>query len=426
MDLQQGSFIRKVKALDVILLLFFIFAVKFIFLPLNTSRLVVVGCLFFLFFLSKEKLRFEYHIGTFYCLLPLMLYGVYTSIVTLVSGGDNLANLLNIILILSQIPIGAYLLSIFFIKVDMDQLLFTLLIVFGVQGALVFLNFLWPQYREIMYVLMPVEGNITEDNFTSAFRTRGLMQSSGASVSALLAFGFLIGVYFLTSFDLSKLDRRWVLLCMLFVLIGIAFTGRTGIIMVPIALFAYYALLIINKRFKFKKLLILLYIPLVSIVIYFVVKEFFGVLYPSDAQLFDRWEKWAITGFLANFDSSGNTSTLEVLESYLFLPEEDNALLFGDPNTWGVVRTDVGYIRMIFSVGLIGAILFYTGILTIYSHLIWTSKTLAQKMFFLFCVMWLFILEYKEPMNANYYFVAFGLVCLFFNMKSQPSESEKK
>src|SRR5690606_29463788 len=130
-----------------------------------------------------------------------------------------------------------------FIKEDLNQLLYLLLLILGIQGALIFLNFIFPAYREFMYIVMPVEGNITEDNITSVFRTRGLMQSSGASISAYLAIGLLIGVYFLTSFKLSKVDKRIVVSCLICQLIGIVFTGRTGFVMIPIAFLAYYTLL---------------------------------------------------------------------------------------------------------------------------------------------------------------------------------------
>src|SRR5690606_12445582 len=150
------------------------------------------------------------------------------------------------ILLLFQIAGGAYILSAFFIKEDLNHLLYSLLLIFGIQGILIFINFIFPAYRELMFVLMPVEGNITEDNFTAVFRTRGLMQSSGASVSAYLATGLLMGAYFLASFKLSKIDRRIVISCLICIVIGIVFTGRTGFIMIPVALLAYYTLLVIN------------------------------------------------------------------------------------------------------------------------------------------------------------------------------------
>lgn len=416
--LEETTFWERTKLSHVFLLLFFIFSVKFILIPLNSSRVVLLGCFAVLLILKRKELVFSFDKSVFKAYSILTFYALYTASITLFSGGNNMANIFNIILILFQIGGGAYLLSIFFIKEDLNQLLYLLLVIFGIQGFLIFVNFIFPAYRELMYVIMPVEGNITEDNITSVFRTRGLMQSSGASISAYLATGLLMGAYFLTSFKLSRIDRRIIILCLILLMIGIVFTGRTGFVMIPIAFLAYYTFLIINGRFNLKSLLLLIYIPIGSVLLYFLIKEVYLFIQPDGVIIIRAWESWAFDQFLDNFNGrSDNSDTLSTLQSYIFLPEDDNHLLFGDPLSWGVIRTDVGYIRMIYAVGVIGALLFYAGMIRLYFHVMSNGRTLSIQVLCGFLLLWQLIIEYKEPMFAHFYFTSTIALMLFFNMK---------
>jgi len=416
---QRSNFWETTKFRDVWAILFFIFSIKFIFLPVDTTRLVLLVCLVVLLVFRRESIQFPYNKKTFRSFLLLLLYGVYTAIITIYSGGSNISNLANIILVIFQIGLGAYILAAYFIKIDLDQLFFLLLIIFGIQGFLIFLNFIIPPYRELMFILMPPGGNIDQDNFTSAFRTRGLMQSSGATVSSFISIGLLIGAYFLTSFNLSKKDKRVVLFCLPLILVGIVFTGRTGFIMVPLAFFLYYVLLLINKKFTLKSLLPILLFPLGSVGIYLLLRVLYLAFFPDGAPLIDLWERWAFESFLENFKSnSGKTSTLDKLQSYFFVPESDSHFLFGDPTSWGVIRTDLGYIRMLFAVGIIGSILFYGGFLQLFTHLVRHGRSITQQALVLAILIWILIVEYKEPMFLHNYFNTTIMLMVFFNMKS--------
>lgn len=417
MNAVKSSFWSDIKIRDMFILLLFIFSVQFSFFPLNTARLVILFFLVSLCIFRKDPLVFPYKKATFGAFLLLLLYAVYAALITVYSGGGNVAVLLNIILILFQIALGSYILVAFFVHKNLDQFFFMLMIIFAFQGVLIFINFIFPAYRELLFQLIPPSGNITEDNFTSAFRTRGFMQSSGATVSSYLSVGFLFAVYFLTSFDLSKTDRRIALFSIPLILIGIVFTGRTGFVMVPIAFLAYYILLLVNGKLSLVSLLPIALIPLSAVVMYIVGKSLFLVFFPEGDELISLWEDWAFDQFLANFDSSSDkTSTLETLQSYLFIPEDDAHLIFGDPLSWGVIRTDLGYIRMLYATGIIGCVLFYGGFTQIFVRILQQSVNFSQQLLVVFILVWIFIVEYKEPMFSHFYFATTTMLMLFFSM----------
>lgn len=421
MDDRITRFWQEIKISEIILLLFFIFSVQFSFFPLNTARLVILYFIIILVVFRRKELVFPYDRNTFQAFALILLYAVYVALITLYSGGSNFAVLANIILILFQITMGAYFLVAFFIKKNLDQFLFILLVIFALQGILIFINFIFPAYRELLFELMPPSGNITEENFTSAFRTRGFMQSSGATVSSYLSVGFLIAVYFLTSFNLSKEDRRVVQISLPLIFVGIIFTGRTGFVMIPFAFFAYYVLLLINGKFSIKSLSPLVVLPLLAIAMYLIGKTVFLVFYPEGDVLISLWEDWAFDQFLENFDgsSSGNASTLEKLQSYFFIPEDDFHLVFGDPLSWGVIRTDLGYIRMLYATGIIGCILFYGGFFQIFARIIKQCCCLSQQVLVGFILLWLLVVEYKEPMFSHSYFSSTIVLMLFFSMRNK-------
>lgn len=419
----KTAFWNSLKWKDVALVLFFTFTIQFAFVPLNTSRLVLLYCLAMLAIAgSKKKLYFLIRREAFFSLFGLFLFALYTAMSSLVYGSDNIANLLNIFIILGQIVLTAYLLSVFFIDGNIDYLLFVFLVIFGLQGLLIFLNFLIPPYREFMYSVIPVGGNITEDNFTSAFRTRGLMQSSGATVASYISIGFLFIAYFISSFQLSKTDRRIVLLCAPLILLGVLFTGRTGFLMIPVALLLYYGLLLINGRFSFRSLRLLLYLPAIVVVAYFILRSLFLTIFPDDSIVLSQWESWAFESFARNFSSDsseGKKSALDHLQTLFFIPEDDETLVWGNPQTWGVIRTDLGYIRMLFSVGIIGSALFYGGMTLVYYYLIKRSSKLTTKVLMGVIFLWIAFIEYKEPMFSHFYFASTTMLMLFFTMKGK-------
>src|SRR5690606_10412271 len=101
--LEETTFWERTKLSHVFLLLFFIFSVKFILIPLNSSRVVLLGCFAVLLILKRKELVFSFDKSVFKAYSILTFYALYTASITLFSGGNNMANIFNIILILFQI-----------------------------------------------------------------------------------------------------------------------------------------------------------------------------------------------------------------------------------------------------------------------------------------------------------------------------------
>lgn len=88
---------------------------------------------------------------------------------------------------------------------------------------------------------------------------------------------------------------------------------------------------------------------------------------------------WALEGLLSDSGgATGNRSVNAIVEEMLFLPPTDSELLMGSGNAGRseilrYIPSDVGYVRMLFSVGVIGTVLFACGYFPL-AMLSWRSR----------------------------------------------------
>ncbi|MGH8177787.1 MAG: hypothetical protein ACREV5_16145 [Steroidobacter sp.] len=87
---------------------------------------------------------------------------------------------------------------------------------------------------------------------------------------------------------------------------------------------------------------------------------------------------WALEGLIDAPGAAGNQSVSAIANEMLFLPNSDGALLFGTANAGrsdllAYVPSDVGYVRLIFAVGLLGLLLICFGLWPI-ARLAWVQR----------------------------------------------------
>lgn len=426
-----NSFWKQLRFKDVFVILLLVFALQFVKIPFNTSQILILYLIIFKIILSPKRLVFPYSKDTFKSLIPFFLFAVYIAFTTLLRGGEMLGNLANIILLIYQYALGAYLVVMIVFREDfhLDKLLYTVLVLFAIQGFFILLNFLIPSYRDFLFTILPMSGNIKAGTTQANYRVRGLTQSTGDGISAFLSFGFLIAAYFFASGKLGSKDQKVVAICVFFLLIGILFTGRTGLVLLPVAAVLYYAILIRKQQFRWHKLLYLIAIPLAGVALYFLMKQVYfltaggaDVLVKRQA-LFLAWEDWAFGQFVDFFTgNSQHLHTVKILNQMWFIPDKDGVLLFGDTNTWSVVRSDIGYIRILFSAGVIGGLLFYFGFVSIYINILRKLKDHGQRLLILCFLACQFLFEYKGAFFMHPYFFTFLALIFFVVMKQTDND----
>ncbi len=427
--MHKDSFWRNLSILRLLLILLFIFSLKFSAIPVNSNRLVIVFLITgFIFLESDKKLFYSRSIPV--VLFPAIIFLVYSFTMFVLTGMQSLDIFANTLIIVFQSMFGAYLIVLlcFNKSYSFDQLLFDIFVILGIQGVFILLNFMSFPIREFLYIIIPPaqESNISATDIQSLYRVRGLTQGTGAKVSAFLSIGLLISAYFFSITDLCKHDRRIIIICLPFILIGILFTGRTGLLAIPLAFLMYYWILIVKGRLTIKSIYPLILTPFVAGILYYIFKESYyiamdgGLTLPNGEDLFARWERWAFSEFTAYFSGEEKQiSTGSLLTEHIIFPQDTQTWLIGDPATWSRdrVSSDIGYIRILFSSGIIGGILYYSIFILTFYVISRNLKKQVQRFFLYFLLLWLLIIEAKEPMFNYLYFSNLIMLFLFVSVK---------
>lgn len=428
----ESDFLNTSRIRTLMLLLLFIFALQLAFIPLNTNRLVILFVIVWATLFNKDRdLRVLYSEGVSTVFLVLSLFCCYSLLMFVITGLKYGDILFNALIILFQSMLGAWLIASYSLNryYSFNQLLFDILLICAIQGIFVLFNFLFPQFRELLDAVVPFQqSNISAEDAQNLFRVRGLTQGTGAKFSAFLAIGLLIAAYFFSVGNLSKRDRRAIVFCLPFIVIGISFTGRTGLLIIPLAFVLYYWILIAKRSFSIKSLYPLIFMPIIAFILYFVFKESYylvtdgGVILPNGEDLFERWERWAFQQFIDYFSGKDEQfATGSALIEHIVFPQDNLTWLFGDPSTWDENRisSDIGYIRTLFSSGIVGGTLYYgTFLLTFYVIAV-NIKVQSQKIFIGFFLFWLLAIEGKEAMFNHLYFSNLVMLLCFVSLKTK-------
>lgn len=174
-------------------------------------------------------------------------------------------------------------------------------------------------------------------------RYPGFTYDAFSYISTLTAFCFIF--LFRNYFNFKKINILQLSFFSLITLAAIVFSGRTGILLTLIY-FLLFLILSKNKLSSIKFSLIVIVIVMLSLSI--------------DWYSFEWMKTWAF-GFINNILSgdsikNSDSSVTGVLQS-LFLPKN---LLFGDQITFSDVKSDLGFVRLLTSSGIIGLLLTIT------------------------------------------------------------------
>ena len=226
------------------------------------------------------------------------------------------------------------------------------------------------------------------------FQLRGLASAGGAGLSLFNAVAMLIILHF---FIKKELSAKPSLLASLIILIATIYIGRTGLI-VGLTMFV-----LLNATV----LLIALRKGVLSSIsdIVLILGTAFSFLYYSNNWLEDDVKGWAfewIDSFLMGSSLSGSSDDLK---NMLFLPSSGSHLIFGIGFFEGenalYDRSDSGYVKTIFSLGLPLSIAVYLVFIWLITRVKWVNKKYNLFTYILVAVM--LIAEIKEPfMYQNY------------------------
>ena len=401
---------------------FSIFNLKFSFFPIDTQRIVAVIGFFHIFF----SLTFCSRKPLLYCrslLLPLVcfiLFFAYCSFCYILQDSSDNSMVVSSSLILLQVYSSVFYLLFLSAKFNIgeDDFLKIISIVFFIQACAIIGFFVSAQFRNVVSVAIPLQSNSAEE---LTIRSRGFTHGGGALLGLLQGMGALFSFH-IFYFSETFADKLKYAIYFTVISISIVLSGRTGFLIFPILLLVFTCF---SLYYRDKTKFLIKYTSLASY-------SFFTIsLFLIAYKLFFSWDnrygndgllttlQWAFGEFIDfntnRYSDKENWATLKALfGSHVYFPESFHGWLLGESGSWISMNPhgDMGYIRILYTNGLLGSFLLYGGYFSIFVLSFWKARK-KFKILFVVLFIYLYVAEIKEP-----FFLKFSVptVCLLLFM----------
>lgn len=408
-------------------LFFFLFSVKFTFLPVHSYIIVLlIGFIYVIIDYIKNRnfsLVITSEIRNLSYIFLLLLFWILISYCF--NGFEDPYMIKKI----TALFIKSILCSMIFVyiflkfKVTFKDLILYLQIIVFIQALFVLLYFISIDFKEWTLEFIPAAGNLDP---RVDFRSRGLMNGASATGALMISFGLIFTAYLVIISEIRK--RLFIYLSISFILIlfSIFLIGRTGFLMVPFVGIYFLFLYIYKKEFRqnIKTFIGYTCIYLIIGVIFLVILNYFKLL-TMDLTKFNTVLSWVTNE--VNF-SNGNVevNTLKILSTHWFIPHDVKTFLFGNPSSFSEERisSDIGFIRILYGFGLIGGLVFYGFYIYAFFKMIQKMDKIEEKLIIVIFAILLFITEIKEPFLFKVSINSF-VILLFLFIHLSPSCNKK-
>ena len=267
-----------------------------------------------------------------------------------------------------------------------------------IQSILVIFSFLNPSFREFTADILVQTGNIPIDYGS---RVAGFSNSSGSSLSFLLALGVFSGLLlFARSNEFIKSISYFI--GSLVIATSSIFVGKLGFFVS--AVFFFLILMLVGFRR-----------PIAILSAFVCILTIFSIFYYSNTFSGLETFQYAIGRTFSIF-IQGKDSTLEML-TQMVIPAVsiDTMLGYGSFGSFQDIygsNTDIGYVRSYFSIGLPFTVAFYASFFLIILLKALSETNLVYRYMFLALVIILAVAEAKEPFIFKYVFVFYCFLSL--------------
>lgn len=420
--------IKKSSLLLVLGLFFFLFSVKFTFLPAHSYQLVLLIASFYVIidYIRNRKNLFsissEFKIFTYlYLLLFLWIVISYGF-----NGFEDPYMIKKIIILFIKSILCSLIFVYIFLKfnISFKNLILYLQIIIFIQALFVIFYFFNIDFKNWTLDFIPASGNLDP---RLDFRSRGLMNGASATGSLMMSFGLIFTAYLAVVSEVKKRYFFYFSISFSLILISIFFIGRTGFLIVPFVGFYFLFIYIYKKEFRNNIKIFVGYIfTYLSIGFVFLSILMYLNLLSIDLTKFNTVLNW-VTNEINFQNGSMEIKTLTILSSHWFVPDDIKTFLFGNPSSFDEERisSDIGFIRILYGFGIIGSILFYGFFIFVFLKMIQKLEKIEEKLIIIIFAILLFITEIKEPFLFKVSINSFILL-LFLFINFNPSYNKKE
>lgn len=371
--------------------LLYIYTIKYVFLPIDSSKLVwiIMGSISFVLYFFNGKYRFFCNslFYSFKSVIALFIFSILLIFLSLFNDSSSLT-----------IPYYAAIYAIDFVPVAVFfcYLCYSLrvsplkLITFVgvVQSISIFVMIVSPQIKDLYGSLVSVSTSILD---YYSYRFVGLTGFANYTVGTTQIMILCIGIN-----ECIKNSRITKIECFYFSLIFLSalFSSRSSMVVLAVFVLIQFFILF-NKKYLYSRLLPVFII--IAVVTTFSVYSIISNQALLDSSFILRWALEPIINYINLGEFS--TSSSDTLSSFYFYPG-DQTFYYGD---WQYVNkdgsyyyhVDAGYMRVMLFMGIIYSSIYY---------IIWISMNLAimnklhyrnAKVFVIFFIITMFLLHYK-------------------------------
>lgn len=408
------------------LVFFVVFSVKFVFLPFSTLVMIfsLSLVLFFVKALVSEKLIINKYYFYFYALALVQLFFYFISY--FFSDSTETSQVIVFFIFFVALPIIAN--CLLYVLRDVSDLKSVVIRVFMLaifmQAFLSVIISFNPAFQVLLYSLIDVD---LERLMVSANSRLVGFGTSYFQLGTIMVLGFFLSIYSFKATELSSTYRNIYLLFIssIFLLVGF-FAARTTIVGVVIVLMFY----ILFDRGGFFKVSKRKLFSIVLFVFVFLFVALIAILLLSDNIILSSFLTnslpWAAEIFINAFSGEGlSSASTSELGSMYFLPDNFKTFILGDARVFSdsgyYMATDAGYIRQIFSYGLVGVIIS----LSVYTYVFYVISKSFGVVFSLCLATLVFVFNIKGIFiyYSNYEF--FIVTCFVISILESGQDHEK-
>lgn len=402
-------------------LFFFLYSINFTFLPTYTSRLIALVALLYggFQFAQHRRMKLAVDRGMTGLMVVWFLLFFWVTWRTMATDFQDPSWLVNTVFLLIQVAVGSLFFAWWFFKegYSFRFLVRMIQICIVVQaGFIIFYFFSW-EFKELTIRFIPEGGNVPA---LHPYRSRGLTHQASASLSAFQATGLLLTAYLiLKAKSWKEMIPDLISACLL---VGSIFlTGRSGFLMLPFVVTYVVLHVMVTRRIgkRFTTWLVALPIVLVTafLTMELVYTQLGGWAAPwGGGDAFRSMTRWTFDEY-GDLVTEGRSRTTDILiQEHWFFPDEAELLFLGDPRTYDVQRvdSDIGVVRRIFGIGVIGSALTWLLVMGLLGRSINMALAPSEKIMILLFGGWIFLMEFKEPFITDFRFASVYLLFFFY------------
>ncbi len=390
------------KIILFVILFFFVFGWKMS-QSVDLIILVAGGCIVLAFALKEINVSQKLWLILFY----MILICAYSTAVVIVNGAvDSFVSLRSLsatIVFSGGIAIFLIYRQVFSKNLDVI-ILKHLFYVISIHGFLIVLMYLLPGLREKIYDITDAKAYV---NLTTPFKlglrisglTYGLSQTSVVQLYALIILPFVWGA--------SRIPERLILLlCTCLATISIILTGRTGLVLGTVIVPTTWFLYLICPAIPLKRRSMVKLRSVSSFLFLMGAFTITAIFFPKNLVpvRFSEYNLSQASEILKLVETRGRTTSTTAISQMYFLPDSQNQLIFGNSNLgrgdMRYIPSDVGYIRGIYAIGLVGmtltCLVYLTGIYMAFDFAISNYERISLGLIIMLVIVTGLVLNFKE------------------------------